>query len=168
MELLKLSVSNVPGALEFDGVMVYITVKKIKHSYIRVKDDGSVHMTVNQNLTQTQIREIVKTHLPKLKSQINRLQSTVMQSLPPQVYFLGEKKSLSMNEKQILLWYRKEAQQIFSERFLHGLSKVQHWHISSPNLCIRAMKSRWGSYSRLTHSVCLSLWLIKFPLELID
>lgn len=168
-----------------DGVNVILVRKRIKHSYLRLKDDGSVLMTVNHRLNQSQIQTILNTHLPKLKPKINQLKLSQAKQLEPinQVKFLGDSVPLeliyssldegntynsNLIQHKINLWYKKQARKVFTERFELGLSHIHSWNVSAPRLCIRDMKTRWGSYSRSTHRVCLSLWLIKMPLELID
>lgn len=166
-----------------DGVNIILVRKRIKHSYLRVKDDGSVLMTVSHRLNQNQIQTILATHLPKLKPKISQLQLNHAKKLEPitQVQFLGGfiplesiysssdgVDPLDFVQHKINLWYKKQAKKIFAERFEQGLKNIHTWGVEVPKLCIRDMKTRWGSYSRSTHRVCLSLWLIKMPLELID
>ena len=198
-----------------DGVSIILVRKRIKHSYLRVKDDGSVLMTVNHRLNQNQIQTILVTHLPKLKPKINQLQLNHAKKSQPitQIQFLGNTVPLesiyspsnhghelrqlpssrgsnsplegcqpadlsavdgvdaldsSIIQHKINLWYKKQAKTIFAERFELGLKSIHAWNVNAPKLCIRDMKTRWGSYSRSTHRVSLSLWLIKMPVELID
>ncbi|MFN7093988.1 MAG: M48 family metallopeptidase [Burkholderiales bacterium] len=185
--------------INYAGVSVHIVPKKIKHSYLRVKTDGSILMTVNKRLNETQIQHILHKHIPKLRPQIElaRLSKQATNDLVhgSTIHYLGQTYQLNLiqtSSTQVLIqeniisislseidnlpvkltllqhWYRKQAEAIFLERFTFWLAKIQHWEIVAPKLAIRPMHSRWGSYSKRTHKVCLNLWLIKAPLEIID
>lgn len=66
-------------------------------------------------------------------------------------------------------WYRRQAQNLFRERLLVCHERLKSEDIPLPQgLVIRAMRSRWGSYSYRTHRICLNLNLIKAPLECLD
>ncbi len=63
-------------------------------------------------------------------------------------------------------WYAVQACAVFQSRLqlcaaLFGLQ-------TPPALAIRRMTSRWGSYSRRTHRICMNLELIKTDLKQID
>jgi hypothetical protein len=63
-------------------------------------------------------------------------------------------------------WYQKEAARVFAEQLRAGAARFNLPDV--PNLAIRRMTSRLGSYSTKTHRVCLSFDLIKVDLQLID
>ncbi len=77
--------------------------------------------------------------------------------------------SLSRNVEEVLYcWYRTRAEQKFRERFEQWLSNFLQIHsIALPELRIRRMKSRWGSYA-LSGRITLNLELIKAPVDCID
>lgn len=186
--------------INYSGVNVRIETKAIKHTYMRVKPDGSVLMTVSKRLSSSQIEEILNLHLPKLKVQIKALEqakNNAEEGILNATYYLGSPYSLSViesertqvlieNEKLILhapnnvlatklavpkllkKWFYTEAELVFYQRFNYWLTKIESWQEPAPTLTIRAMKSRWGSYSKHTHKVTLNLWLIKAPVALID
>lgn len=64
-------------------------------------------------------------------------------------------------------WYRHHAKEIFLERLMACHKRLQREGIPLPNLLIRKMVSRWGSYSSRGH-ITLNLALIKTPKECID
>jgi len=72
-----------------------------------------------------------------------------------------------LHTKKLLdAWLTEKAEQHFADRLE---ACTQQCGISdSPSLAIRLMKSRWGSYSRKTHRVCLNLKLIHASKRQID
>ena len=64
-------------------------------------------------------------------------------------------------------WYRYHAREIFQERLIACHQKAHREGIGLPNLMIRKMTSRWGSYSS-RGLVTLNLELIKTPKDCID
>jgi predicted metal-dependent hydrolase len=77
--------------------------------------------------------------------------------------------SLPYNVEVVLYnWYKDRAEQKFRERFELCLSNFSKKHsIKTPELCIRRMKSRWGSYAP-SGRLILNLELIKAPIDCID
>ncbi len=78
------------------------------------------------------------------------------------------------NEKRIETalthWYRKQAVDIFEERFFFCYERFPNWFqdkYSMPNMRIRKMRSRWGSCSS-RGEITLNLQLIKMPLSCVD
>ena len=140
--------------INYSGIDVRVEAKAIKHAYIRVKSDGSILMTVNRRFTSRQIEQILDSHLPKLKVQIESIRLAKMDAAALTTPLTKE--------------FYDEAEQVFKQRFSYWLTQIESWQVTPPKLTIRAMKSRWGSYSRHTHKVTLNLWLIKAPIELLD
>jgi predicted metal-dependent hydrolase len=65
-------------------------------------------------------------------------------------------------------WYRKQAQLIVPERIKECHRMMQAEQIPLPPVTIRAMTTRWGSYSYRTRRICLNLRLIMMPPECLD
>ena len=62
-------------------------------------------------------------------------------------------------------WYLKQAHEVFDESLLRCLDNFSG--LQMPDLVIRNMKRRWGSYSS-SHKITLTLSLIKAPERCID
>ena len=69
-------------------------------------------------------------------------------------------------KKLLDAWLIEKAKEHFAERLATCVQQVGLKE--SPDLTIRLMKSRWGSYSRKTHRVCLNLKLIHASKRQID
>ncbi|HXE95678.1 MAG TPA: SprT family zinc-dependent metalloprotease [Dongiaceae bacterium] len=65
-------------------------------------------------------------------------------------------------------WYRKQAAVIVRERSLECHRMMSGEGIPLPPITIRAMKTRWGSYSYRTGRITLNLNLVKAPPECLD
>lgn len=82
---------------------------------------------------------------------------------------LGKKTVTNEYNLELTADEKLQAQELFQ-------SRLDYWfetHFASrglikPALILRQMTSRWGSYSRKTHRVCLNYSLFRYPLELID
>lgn len=70
--------------------------------------------------------------------------------------------------RQIGLWYRAHALKLASGYFESYWPKFEAMGHEKPALRIRAMRTRWGSYSRRTNSISLNVSLIKAPAEFME
>ena len=64
-------------------------------------------------------------------------------------------------------WYHRHAKEVFQERLTACHQRAHREDIPPPNLMIRKMSSRWGSYSA-KGLITLNLALIKTPKDCID
>lgn len=65
-------------------------------------------------------------------------------------------------------WYRERAAELFNARAIECHRLMRDEHIPLPQLIIRRMKSRWGSYSYRTGRVCLNLNLVMVEQACLD
>ncbi|MFC1898375.1 M48 family metallopeptidase [Candidatus Cloacimonadota bacterium] len=65
-------------------------------------------------------------------------------------------------------WLRKKAHQITIEIINDELNKLSRFNIHRPEITLRKMKSRWGSYIPKNNSVTLNTELIKTPKQCIE
>ena len=69
--------------------------------------------------------------------------------------------------KQLNRWYNKVIKDTFIERFTYIYNMFDEVTVM-PSLRIRKMKSRWGVYNRVKHSVTLNSELIKYNIRCLD
>lgn len=76
-------------------------------------------------------------------------------------------RALQEAPKLLAGWYRRQAGSVFTERMEQCLEAMAGFHLPSPRLRLRRMRSRWGSCSS-RGDITLNLDLIRYPLRLID
>jgi len=80
---------------------------------------------------------------------------------------IQDNKIITKNEKTLNKWLKEETIRIFDERYVYIFNHFKE-NIKSPILKIRDMKTRWGVYNRLRHTITLNSRLIEFDIEKID
>ena len=165
--------------IEYD---VIITKKNNKNLYIRFKDDMKIHVTCNSFITKGMIKKV----LDENKNSLRRMIKTVekKQEKSDKLFYLGKPydiiyqedikdtiingyQIITKNEKTFNKWYKEETLRVFDERYVYIFNKFKE-NVKSPILKIREMKTRWGVYNRLKHTITLNSKLIEFDVEKID
>jgi len=146
---------------------VIIQRKRIKHTYLRVKEDLSIYVTTNYFVGKREISNFIEDNIDSIRNMIRK--ELKRQNKKNDFYYLGQayevtnKKELENVDK----WYRKQAERVFNERFDYIFSKFEG-NIEKPIIKIRKMKSRWGVCNRRLHKITLNLELIKKDISIID
>jgi hypothetical protein len=146
---------------------VIIKRKRIKHTYLRVKEDLSIYVTTNYFVGKREISNFIEDNIDSIRNMIRK--ELKRQNKKNDFYYLGQayevtnKKELENVDK----WYRKQAERVFNERFDYIFSKFEG-NIEKPIIKIRKMKSRWGVCNRRLHKITLNLELIKKDISIID
>ena len=161
---------------------VVITRKNNKNLYIRVKDDLKIHVTCNYLTTKGMIKSVLDNNTKQLRKMIEVSENKIKKS--DKLFYLGKPYDIiynediketkiydsyiiSKNEKEFNKWYKNEILRVFDERYVYVFNHF-HENIKSPILKIREMKTRWGVYNRLNHTITLNSRLIEFDIEKID
>ncbi len=161
---------------------VIIEKKNNKNTYIRVKRDLTIYITINYLGSQNEIENILNKNILFIKKMINREKNRVIKD--SQYYYLGIKydiitipqidnvnivngKIFIDDKTNIDKWYRNEANIVFKERLNYILGYFNE-KIPKFNLRIRKMKTRWGVCNRKRNIVTLNLELIKKDIRMID
>ena len=160
---------------------VFITKKRQKNTYIRVKEDLNIYVTTNYFTTKEDILKLIENNKTSISRMITRQEKK--QQSEKEFTYLGKKYNLVLiNSKEITLgletilynnsenlhkWLVKQANSIFLEE-LNKMYNIFPVNIPYPSLTIRKMKTRWGVCNTKTKRVTLNLELIKKDLKYLD
>ncbi len=161
---------------------VIITKKNNKNLYIRVKDDMNIYVTCNYLTTNKKILSILNDNESSLRKMIEKVQNENKKK--EKFFYLGNSydiiemsnvDNVCINGSTIICkdktmldkWLKKEIIRIFDERYVYVYNHFNE-NIKSPLLRIRNMKTRWGVYNRVNHTITLNSRLIEFDIEKID
>ena len=160
---------------------VFITKKRQKNTYIRVKEDLNIYVTTNYFTTKDDILKLIENNKTSISRMITRQEKK--QQKEKEFTYLGKKYNLVLiNSKEITLgletilynnsenlhkWLVKQANSIFLEE-LNKMYNIFPINIPYPSLTIRQMKTRWGVCNTKTKRVTLNLELIKKDLKYLD
>ena len=167
-----------------DGIeyTVIIEKKRNKNTYIRVKEDMSIFVTTSYFTTKKYIKKLLDENKDAVIKMLNR-QSRINEK-KKSFFYLGKSYDIIEiatmidievdgkyiyvpNKTKFNKWYKKQLQDIFAERLKYNFEKFEE--ISTcPSLKIRTMKTRWGVYNRIKHSITLNSRLLEYGLEEID
>ena len=165
--------------IEYDVVIVR---KNNKNLYIRVKQDLKIHVSCNYFTTNNMIKKVLDNNHDSLRKMISNIEKSKEKS--DKLFYLGngydiiynenvkdtkivENAIIAKNEKTLDKWYKNEIIRIFDDRYVYVFNHFKE-NIKSPILKIRDMKTRWGVYNRLRHTITLNSKLIEYDIEKID
>lgn len=163
---------------------VVIIKKRNKNTYIRVKEDMKIYVTTNYLTSKRYIKNLLDENYSYLVKMIkNMCKKNEKKDLffylgnSYDIIFVNDLKKVDVDSnnyviyasdiKQLNRWYNKVIKDTFIERFNYIYSIFDEVNIV-PSLKIRKMKSRWGVYNRVKHSVTLNSELIKYNIRCLD
>lgn len=163
---------------------VIIVKKNNKNTYIRVKSDLKIYVTTNYFVTKRQIISLLDESCSYLRKAIDKQRKLLEKS--DQFFYLGKSydiiylstlKKIDIDEdnhiiyvkddKMLNRWLNKQIVTIFQEEFDDCFGFFDEC-MKKPILKIRKMKSRWGVYNRMNHSVTLNSHLIEYDLSKLE
>lgn len=169
---------------ELDGIdySVIINKKNNKNLYIRVKEDMNIYVSCNYFTTKGMIEKVLNENEESLRKMINSIKNKNKKR--DKFFYLGssydiiykedtnktiiqDDKIITKNEKTLNKWLKEETIRVFDERYVYIFNRFKE-NIKSPILKIRDMKTRWGVYNRLRHTITLNSRLIEFSVDKID
>lgn len=169
---------------ELDGkeYEVIIEKKNNKNLYIRVKEDGKIHVTCNFFTTKNMILKVLDENTKALQKMVKHIEKQNEKS--NKFFYLGNSYDIIINEnikkieiiddkiytknlKMLDKWYNEEIIRVFDERYVYVFNHFNE-NIKSPILKIRTMKTRWGVYNRKNHTITLNSKLIEYDISKID
>ena len=169
---------------ELDGIKydVIINKKNNKNLYVRVKEDMNIYVSCNYFTTKKMIERVLEENKESLRKMVNSIKNKTEKK--DKFFYLGScydiiynedinktiienDRIITKNEKTLNKWYKNEIIRIFDERYVFVFNRFKE-NIKSPILKIRDMKTRWGVYNRLKHTITLNSRLIEYDIEKID
>lgn len=163
---------------------VVIIKKRNKNTYIRVKEDMKIYVTTNYLTSKRYVKNLLDDNYNYLVKMINNMcKKNEKKDLffylgnSYDIIFVNDLKKVDVDSnnyviyasdiKQLNKWYNKVVKDTFMERFTYIYNIFDEVNIM-PKLKIRKMKSRWGVYNRVKHSVTLNSELIKYNVRCLD
>lgn len=170
-----------------------LTRKRVKNVNMRIKADGTVHVSANTRVSVKRIEEILTERADYILNAAQRLQERERRSeiTSDKMRWLGkeypvriirnhsERVALEENELRVFTTHPEEAQQRLSEWAVASFSRlieelnaevrntlITH-NLTPPAtaLSIKDMKTRWGSCSYTRGHISINLRLMAYPRE---
>lgn len=169
---------------ELDGkeYNVKVVKKNNKNTYLRVLDDMTIYITTNYLTTNKSIIKLLDTNKDRLRVMLTRQSN---QNKKKEAFFylgreydiievsimdrveINDKYIYIPNKKKFDLWYKKELRRVFEERLKYNYERFKEIK-KCPELKIRTMKTRWGVYNRVKHTITLNSHLLEYDYDVID
>ena len=163
---------------------VIIVKKRNKNTYIRVKEDMNIYVTTNYLATKSYIKRLLDSNYDYLKKMINQMcKKNEKKEL---FFYLGSSCDIifistisnvdidydnriiyAKDEKMLNKWYTKTIKDTFSKHYVDIFEEFEEVKVI-PKLRIRKMKTRWGVYNRVSHTVTLNSELMKYSSSALD
>ena len=168
---------------EYNGKLyeVVIEKKKIKNTYIRVKDDLKIYVSTSYLTPKFSIKKLISDNRKQVIKMIELKEKS--NSKKDGYYFLGMKLNIiktdikkpyldgdtlyAKNKEDIKKWYDKQTKKVFKER-LDTIYNTFTENVPYPNLVIRTMKTRWGVCNKKLEKVTLNYNLIYMDRKYLD
>lgn len=160
---------------------IIIIKKKIKNTYIRVKDDKIV-ITTNYLMPNIYINKIIKDNYNSIDKMISKIEQKKKEQ--DEFYLFGKHylikfdntiSDIIINEKNIIVKNKEKLDSYLDLVIKETFSKhLEYWYnkfeekIPVPNLKIRKMKSRWGVCNIKNHNITLNYYLYKYDINCLD
>lgn len=161
---------------------VVIIKKSIKNTYIRVKKDLKIYVSVNRFISEKYILNLILDNINSIKKMIEREKRKNLRD--SKFYYLGREYQVILCKdfskptivddfiyvkkvEDLNKFLNKEAKRIFNER-LKVRYDMMDADIFLPKLVIRKMKRKWGHCNKRDGVVTLNSELIKYDIDEID
>ena len=162
-------------------ILVNIEKKKIKNTYIRVKENNTILVTTSYLTSKRQIINLLEKNKDYLGKCLKQLEEKKQKD--QEFYLWGKKYDVVVipTESDVIIedevitpslptldkWLKKEMKKEFSMQLDSWYQKCEE-NIPYPKLRIRKMKTRWGVCNRKNNTVTLNSDLIRYPKSCLD
>ncbi len=154
---------------------VIITKKKSnKNTYFRIKEDLNLYVTTSYFTKDSTISKMIEDNYNSIVNMYNK--QLFKNDLKTKFFYLGKEydvvytngNNISLGKDKVFVgktadidkWYKKEAEEVFSNCLYSCYDNFTR-NIPRPTLRIRKMTSRWGVCNTKTHVITLNLELMK-------
>ena len=161
---------------------VEIIKKNNKNTYIRVDEKLVIKVTTGYLVPKIYIKKLLEDNRKSIEKMLNRQLNRVEKN--SRFFYLGQSYDIieitnidevTIEEDKIYIpstskfnkWYKNQIKEIFNERFQLIFNIFEEVQIC-PLLKIRTMKTRWGVYNKIKHTVTLNSKLIEYSFDEID
>lgn len=161
---------------------VIIEKKNNKNTYIRVKDDLTIHVTTNYFTSKRSILTLLRNNHDSLITMID--EKLKQQEKENNFYYMGCKydiivvstlKTIEFDKNHVYVksmdslnrWYKKEMKNLFKEKIDYYYNQFEE-DIPYPILKIRKMKTRWGVCNKRDDSITLNSNLMKYDVSALE
>ena len=162
---------------------IIIDKKRIKNTYIRVKDDLNIYISTNIFTSKSYIDKLINDNRASIEKMIDVKLKRKEKS--EKFFYLGKEYNVVKlssikkptiddnyiyvnNSKDLDKFLDKEAKTILKDRLYQVYYKINNKSIPLPTVKIRKMVRKWGYCNKLKRIVCLNKELIKYDLDDID
>lgn len=170
--------------------------KRVKHINLRVRSDGSIHVSVPYHVSYAAAEEFVKSNCEFIFSALERIKRKQTEKRSGRVLYLGKELEVAVvigektrgeltGERLILtvredseeersaaldMWRREESERLFPVvcREKWELFRLLGYDIPYPKIAYRKAKSRWGSCTAAKQKIMLNIMLIEKPTVCIE
>ena len=160
---------------------IIIEKKKIKNTYIRVKEDLKIYVSTSYLTPNIFIKNLIKNNEKSIIRMIDLQEKK--QNKKDGYYFLGRKLNIIKTDinktyleddnlyvktkEDITKWYNKQVKKVFKER-LDTIYNTFTENIPYPKLVVRKMSTRWGVCNKKLEKVTLNYNLIYMDRKYLD
>lgn len=161
---------------------VVIEKKRIKNTYIRVKDDLKIYVSTNMIASKRYIEDLIKKNEDYIYKMIEREKKKVIKS--SKFFYLGNEYNVILcnsfkkpvidgnnifvkDEKSKIKFLNDEARRILPLRVRECYDKMNA-DIPYPKVVVRKMVRKWGHCNKARCVVTLNSELIKYDIDTID
>lgn len=179
------------GAIRFE-----LERKRVKNINLRVRADGTVHVSVPYRVSYARAEEFVRSNCRFVFSALERVRREQAEKSEEKVFYLGEEVEVDFvvgegngkvsDGKRLVLtvredspeeraaaldrWRKEECLRLFPDvcRKMLETFRIKGYDVAYPKICCRKMKSRWGSCTAGKGKITLNIMLVEKPMVCIE
>lgn len=161
---------------------IIIEKKRNKHIYMRVKEDGKIHVSCPMFTSKRHIMDLILANEEALSNMARKREKSTQKN--EEFYYFGKKYDIIVvsgltdilvkedyiytpSKKDLDLWLKYQEKEIFEQHYRHIYHQFEE-QIGCPRLRMRTMKTRWGVCNKKSDTITLNTNLIHYPVACLD